>query len=151
MKIQYSKELLENICKNNYSYRQCLHQLGLKGSGGNYACIKKKIKEYDIDISHFTLQAWNRGKKIGHKRSLEEYLSNKQSITSWKLKRRLLKENIFEHKCCNCLQETWLNQKIPLELHHIDGNHSNNNLENISLLCPNCHALTDNYRSKNRK
>ena len=39
---------------------------------------------------------------------------------------------------------------IPLELHHIDGNNQNNNLTNLTLLCPNCHAMTDNYRGKNK-
>lgn len=151
MRIQYTKELLEEICCDSYSYRQCLNKLGLKEAGGNYACLKKKIKEYNIDISHFTLQGWNKGKKIGHKRSLDDYLSNKQTITSWKLKRRLLEEKVFDHKCCKCNKVTWLDTKIPLELHHIDGNNLNNNLSNLTLLCPNCHALTDNYRSKNRK
>ena len=151
MRIQYTKELLEEICSDSYSYRQCLNKLGLKEAGGNYACLKKKIKEYNIDISHFTLQGWNKGKKIGHKRSLDDYLSNKQTITSWKLKRRLLEEKVFDHKCCKCNKITWLDTKIPLELHHIDGNNLNNNLSNLTLLCPNCHALTDNYRSKNRK
>ena len=151
MRIKYTKELIENICRESSSYRQCLNKLGLKEAGGNYACIKKKIKEYNIDISHFHHKAWNKGKKIGPKRSLEDYLSNKQTIQSWKLKNRLLKDQIFSHKCCNCNRTMWLDKKIPLELHHIDGNNSNNNLDNLSLLCPNCHALTDNYRAKNKK
>jgi len=49
-----------------------------------------------------------------------------------------------------CKQITWLEKDIPLELHHIDGDHSNNELSNLTLLCPNCHALTDNYRGKNK-
>ena len=83
MKVKYTKELIENVCRESSSYRQCLNKLGLKEAGGNYACIKKKIKEYGVDISHFHHKAWNKGKKIGPKRSLEDYLSNKQSIQSW--------------------------------------------------------------------
>jgi hypothetical protein len=150
-KFKYTKENLTEICNKSHSYRQCLTYMGLKPAGGNYSCLKNKIKEYKIDISHFTLQGWSKGKKIGPKRSLDDYLSNKQTITSWKLKRRLLAEKIFEHKCYKCHKNNWLNQKIPLELHHIDGDNRNNNLLNLTLLCPNCHALTDNYRSKNRK
>ena len=53
---------------------------------------------------------------------------------------------------CQCCHKTeWLGKDIPLEIHHIDGNRKNNSDENIMILCPNCHALTDNYKSKNRK
>ena len=48
-------------------------------------------------------------------------------------------------KCENCGLEEWLGQPINLEIHHIDGNHYNNDLSNLQLLCPNCHSYTDNY------
>ena len=47
--------------------------------------------------------------------------------------------------------EKWLGEPIPLELHHKDGDPFNNELDNLSILCPNCHAFTDNYRSKNKR
>ena len=150
LKHHYTKEVLSKICAESYSYRQCLEKMNIAPAGGNYACLKKHIELHNIDISHFTLQAWNRGKKLGPKRSTDEYLSNKKPIHSWKLKRRLLTEGIFELKCYNCLKDTWMNKPIPLELHHIDGNNTNNNLCNLTILCPNCHALTDNYRGKNK-
>ena len=151
MKVKYTKELLEYICKNSSSYRQCLNKLGLKEAGGNYACIKKKIIEYGINISHFHHQAWNKGKKNeSRKRKIDDYLSNKYPIQTYKLKKRLINEGYFEHKCCNCMKSTWINQAIPLELHHIDGNKLNNTISNLAMLCPNCHALTDNYRGKNK-
>lgn len=50
-----------------------------------------------------------------------------------------------------CGNTEWLDKHIPLELHHINGNHKDNRLSNLQLLCPNCHALTDNYRGKNIK
>ena len=45
----------------------------------------------------------------------------------------------------------WNSKPIPLEVHHIDGNKTNNTLENLMIVCPNCHAQTDNYKSKNKK
>lgn len=54
------------------------------------------------------------------------------------------------HKCQSCLMNSWLEQPIPLELEHIDGDYKNNLIENLKLLCPNCHALTPTYKGRNR-
>ncbi len=80
---------------------------------------------------------------VGYKSAMY-YINNNISISSHKLKLKLLKDGIKEHKCELCGNTMWLGKKIPLELHHIDGNHYNNSLSNLKLLCPNCHALEDN-------
>ena len=67
------------------------------------------------------------------------------------LAKKLLKEGIKKHMCECCLNTTWNGLPIPLEVHHKDGDNTNNKLENLQLLCPNCHALTDTYRGKNTK
>lgn len=68
-----------------------------------------------------------------------------------KLRTRLLKEGIKKHVCEKCLRSEWGGQKIPLELHHIDGNSQNHILTNLEILCPNCHTVTENFGSKNKK
>lgn len=55
------------------------------------------------------------------------------------------------HKCEICFNSSWLNKPINLEVHHIDGDNTNNELKNLQLLCPNCHSYTDNYGIKNKK
>lgn len=142
---------LSEIIKNSLSYRQVLSKLGIAPAGGNYTSLKKRIKKYNIDISHFTGQSWNKGINFGPKRPIEDYLSNKYSISSHKLRLRLIKEKFLKAKCNSCKKTTWLNKSIALELHHKDGNHENNNLSNLELLCPNCHAYTDTYRGKNQE
>lgn len=144
------KELIDAVATST-SYRQVLLKLKIKPAGGNYQVLKSNISKLNLDTSHFQGKAWSKGKKIGPRKSLNDYLNNKYSIHSYKLKQRLLNENIFKNKCYNCNFSEWLNAPIPLELHHIDGNNSNNNLSNLILLCPNCHALTSNYRGKNIK
>ena len=59
--------------------------------------------------------------------------------------KRYLKET-FGDKCSKCNQEnTWNNKPLMLQLDHIDGNSDNNNLENLRLLCPNCHSQTETF------
>ena len=80
---------------------------------------------------------------------LMEYLETSTDIQSNKVRIKLLKEGYKEPRCESCGLTTWMNNPIPLELHHKDGNHHNNTLDNFQLLCPNCHAQTDSWRGKN--
>lgn len=146
---KYTLDQLTATIKTSYSIRQVLNKLGVASYGGNYHTIKKYITKYSIDISHFTGQGWSKGKSIGNKRDIQDYLTNQIYISSTALKERLLKDKIFERRCYKCNNIKWLERDIPLELHHIDGNRYNNSLDNLSILCPNCHALTTNYCGKN--
>lgn len=82
-------------------------------------------------------------------RPLSKILVENSNYQSYKLGKRLLREKLKEYKCELCGNIEWLGKPIPLELHHINGINTDNRLENLQLLCPNCHALTDNYRGKN--
>lgn len=81
--------------------------------------------------------------------SLEKILVENSTYQSFKLKNKLLKEGLKECKCEKCNNTEWLGKPIPLELHHINGDRTDNRIENLQILCPNCHAQTDNYRGKN--
>ena len=98
--------------------------------------------------------AGNQSGKGTHKKSgtympLEQYLAESVDIQTNKIRAKLIREGYKEYKCEMCGQTTWLNNPIPLEVHHIDGNRHNNTIENFQLLCSNCHALTDSYRGRN--
>jgi len=152
MKRKWSETQLNSAVKNSKSYRQVLHLLGLKEAGGNYQQIKKYIKEYNLDISHFLGKVWNKGLKgIGKPRlSLESILVKNSSYQSFKLKKRLFLSGIKNQKCEEC---GWAERNsdgyLPLELDHINGDHSDNRLENLRVLCPNCHSLKSNHRGRN--
>lgn len=81
-------------------------------------------------------------------KSATEYLGTNKQITSSELKYKLLRDGLKDYKCEKCGLSMWLDEEIPLELHHIDGNHYNNNFENLIILCPNCHALEENRQTK---
>jgi hypothetical protein len=146
---KYTKEQLIEAVQSSISIRQTLIKLNVAPSGGNYRVCKNYIIKLNLNVSHFTGQGHNKGKNFGPKRPIEEYLSNNHKISSHALRLRLIKEEFFEHKCYMCNNTEWNNYPIPLELEHKDGNHSNNNLCNLTLLCPNCHAQTSTYRGRN--
>lgn len=151
MKYSYTEPELRNAIASSYSYRQALLKLNLKGSGGNYKSLKGNIIFLGLNTTHFKGHGWNKGNVIGPKKQLSEYLTinNTFNISSVHLKDRLIKEGYLRRVCNSCSLTEWLQGLIPLELDHIDGNHSNNELSNLRLLCPNCHALTPTYRGKN--
>jgi len=151
MKHKYTKEQVQDAVNKSFSIAQVLKELDIVPAGGNYQVIKKFIRNNEIDISHFKGQACNLGKKFGPKRPIEEYLRNEFTIQSNRLRQRLINEKVFKKECSSCHLSEWLGKDIPLELDHINGDHNDNSLDNIRLLCPNCHALTDTYRGKNKK
>jgi hypothetical protein len=149
MKKRYSDEEFISAIETSISIRQALKKLGLSPSGGNYDLAKWRIKNLNIDTSHMKGQRSNEGRKFGYKQTLDNLLIFGSRITSFHLKQRLLDEGIFLYKCYCCGNTTWNEKIIPLELEHINGVSNDNRLENLTLLCPNCHAQTSTYRGKN--
>lgn len=151
MKLRKYTELeLREAIASSLSFAEALMKLNVKAAGGNYETLRKAVKHFGIDTSHMLGQARNRGKTFSPKRELSCYLENRMSIGSSKLKKRLIKEGLFTRKCSSCALTEWLEQPIPLELDHINGNHLDNSFSNLRMLCPNCHALTPTYRGKNK-
>jgi hypothetical protein len=148
----YSDEDLIREVPKSTSYRQLLIKFNLKYCGGNYCHMQKKISKLGLDTSHFLGQGWKKGKTDFTKKPVTYYLriyQNSVAPHSHKLKLKLIWSGLKNAECEQCKHTEWNNKPILLELHHIDGNRQNNLLENLQVLCPNCHSQTDNYRSKN--
>lgn len=151
MPSRYTKEELQIAVRDSFSIAEVCRKVGLKPAGGKYSTLKKRFHEWNICTDHFRGQGWNVGLKFVPRKAkpLEDILKKGSHYQAYKLKRRLLQAGIKEAVCEECDLATWNNQPIPLELHHVNGDRHNNRIENIQLLCPNCHAQTHNYRGKN--
>ncbi len=113
---------------------------------------------YHFGVPDVTL--WRRAKRLGitfsggglkDKIELKEILEGKHpQYQTFKLKKRILKEKILENKCAICGITEWNKKTISLQLDHIDGNGHNHKLENLRLICPNCHSQTDTFCGKNK-
>lgn len=92
-----------------------------------------------------------KNKKISTNRiSVFDYIK-KDVVSASKLRKLLIRDNIKEKKCECCGLEEWMGKPIPLELHHIDENRFNNELENLKILCSNCHMQEHNYSNSKKK
>lgn len=145
---RYSLEELIEAVETSRSIRDSLSKLGLSPAGGNYTTLNNHIKNLNLDTSHFTSQAWNKGKTFT-KKPLAYYFTGGK-IASHTLRLRLIAEGVKEAKCESCLLTEWQGQLMPLELDHINGYHDDNRLENLRILCPNCHYQTPTHRGKNK-
>lgn len=67
------------------------------------------------------------------------------------LKRRLVQEGLKAERCEGCGLERWQGRRLPLALHHVNGERDDNRLENLQILCPNCHALTETFAGRTRR
>ena len=137
---QYTDKDIVQYASEVYSLAGLLKKLGLRATGGNYVNMKKNLQRLKLQCSHWRGKAWNRGQRT---KDWSQFIKNKS-----------IKPHIIQlrgHKCEHCTNTHWLNKPIPLELHHINGDSTSNELDNLMLLCPNCHAFTDTYRGKNIK
>jgi hypothetical protein len=155
---KYTKELLQEAVENSSSYAGILRYLNLRQAGGTQAHIINKVKEYQLDTTHFTGQAHNRDKSTWNRKAADDvlicYPDDSRRVHGYLLRRSMLEKGL-EEKCNHCgLSGTWNNKPIKLEINHIDGNWLNCTINNVEFICPNCHSqqaetnMPHKYRNK---
>lgn len=152
MRIKYTKEILAPVIAKSKSWKEVLNFLKINLHGGNRHHMKKLAIKFNIDYSHFTGRAWNKGLVLPNKRRspkdiLKRYEQGSNRQHGWILRRALLESGI-EEECNFCgIEPFWQNQSLRLEVDHIDGNALNCLITNLRFLCPNCHSQTSKYKN----
>lgn len=146
--MQEKNELKKLVLESN-SLSDILRKQGKSISGSSMNILKNSLKNYNIEY-HFLNK---KGSNLpGKKKDLSEILIENSNYSSSYLKKRLIKDGIKKDVCEICGQNNfWNNNYLTLQLDHINGNHYDNRLNNLRIICPNCHTQTNTFSSRKRK
>lgn len=142
-----------DLVASRLSFAEILRYFGLHEGAGNYKTLKRRLEEESIPYEHLKGRKGGVPKGKGHNvRPLEEYLVPGSNVQGGKLKRRLVQEGLIIERCAICdLGPTWKGYPLVLALDHINGDSRDHRIENLRLLCPNCHSQTPTFSGKRLK
>lgn len=142
--IKENEQLIRDLISDNTPIIEISRQLHVK-----YDTLKKHLKNLGINY-----EGNPHRKGLPHLEARKDasiYFDNTRLISASKLRNILIRDGYKECKCERCGLSEWMGQPIPLELHHKDLNHYNNNLDNLQILCSNCHMQVHGYSNFKKK
>lgn len=151
--VRWTRDVLARAVAESTNMCEVLRHLGLEVVGGHHTHISRRIKAYGIDTSHFKVPT-RRGKpwrpRTPEAFLVEQPADRARRVPSDRLKWAMASSGVAE-RCALCGTEAvWRGRPLPLEVDHVDGDWRNNRIENLRLLCPNCHSTTDSYRGRGK-
>jgi hypothetical protein len=136
--IKQNEQVIRNMISDNTPIFEMARKLNVK-----YETLKKHLVNLGIEYKGNPHR-----KGLPHVESQKDasrYFDNSIPISASKLRRMLIRDGYKEEICERCGRTEWMGEPIPLELHHKDFNHYNNNLDNLQILCSNCHMQVHGY------
>ncbi|HET6355137.1 HNH endonuclease [Streptomyces sp.] len=149
-RVRHTEEKLRELVACSTSVAEVVRRLGISPVGGNHAHIGRRIAELGVNTSHFLRAPRGRPKgSLGNRLVLGSPSDGR--VPGERLRRELLRTGVPE-SCAMCGNEAmWNGKPLRLEVDHINGDWWDNRPENLRLLCPNCHAVTDTYRGRKQR
>jgi transposase-like protein len=148
-------EELKKAVLESGSLLQVLKWVGLRGAPCNYRVMRKRLAEEGIVCDFPRGMDSNRGRRFGQSKllmPLEEVLVKGSEYSRSTLKERLIKSGLLENKCAACgLGTSWNGKALSLQLDHMNGDATDNRIENLRFICPNCHSQTPTFAGRNNK
>lgn len=152
----YSEYELRAAVARSRSYRQVLIRLGLSpAGGGSYETLKRRVAALQLDTSHFSGRGWNAGNESGNLQRraipLSDALVPDSPVTNFvRLKARLLRLGLLANRCQICgLGPRWNDLDLVLRMDHINGIRTDNRIENLRMICPNCDSQLPTFAGRN--
>jgi hypothetical protein len=150
---QWTDQQLADVVRTSSTVAEVARRLGYQPSGGVHRLLRHHMARLDLSTEHFAGQSWSKGKSVARRaqRPLTEILVRGSTYANnGALRKRLMREGLKPRHCELCQLDEWHGHRLPLELDHINGEPTDNRLENLRILCPNCHAVTDTWRRSRR-
>ena len=145
-----SSEDFSALVKASKSRKDICRKMGLNPSGSSYQILNRRLRKDNVDTSHFELGYT--ATSVRYELSLEQVMTKDSSYNTNNLKRRLLKAGKLKNQCAICdMLPTWNGQSIIFQLDHINGVRNDHRLENLQIICPNCHSQTITFSGRNHK
>jgi hypothetical protein len=155
-KRRYTKEEFIQAWLGSKTVGAVAKKLGCNLSGGGYLVLRRAAHELNLPTDHMIEYGLNTGPSYNHVKfiPLSEILVENSTYTNIaRLKIRLLREGLLEAKYYrqDCGLTDWHGKPISLQLDHINGDNLDHRIENLRLLCPNCHSQTETFAGKNKR
>lgn len=147
-----SNRELQHVIDMSASFQDIMRYLGLVSSGASVRALKLRITEENLNIKGLEERRTAKRRQtpvISRQKPLDQILTKGSDYCRKSLKKRLIKSGLLVNQCAECANPPeWNGKPLVLQLDHINGVNNDNRLENLRLLCPNCHTQTDNFAGR---